>query len=525
MILPRMTAPPRTAKRLGIVDLGSNTARLVVYTYEQERWFRLEDEIREPVRLAEGFGKSSKLTNSAMKRCYDALALIDDYRRATGLQHLEVIGTSAIREAENRQELLERIRDLKLEVKVLSEREEAELGVRAVANGLPLRDAWVVDLGGGSLEISLMRVRAFDRGESLPLGMVRMTERFLSEEDPPRNKQVSVYEGHLQKVLAPIVEQMRELPLPVVAMGGTARNLARAIQKRERYPLALLHGYECSRASLEELVEQKLLGRTARQRAAVSGISADRADVILAGALLYRWLLRATDREGFTLSGHGLREGALYRHLLPHPHLKPDVRGFSIGNLQARYSEGPPHSRHVRHLAREAFRQLAPLHGLSTREEDVLDAAAALHDVGMALSFYRHARHGVYLLGSQPLAGFSHKEQAMVMLLVRYHEKGTPRISSFKGLLGPDDLTVLRQLTACLRLAEHLERSRSGRVEDLKVKKIGRKKVRIRLKSQIQPSLEIWAAQKLAGPLFRVAFDRKLVLEHDPCGRAPELDQ
>jgi len=502
--------------RIGIVDLGSNTARLVVFAYEPGRWYRLEDEIREPVRLAEGFGEGSTLTPGAMDRCVTALKLFADFASATGLEEIEVIATSALRDAKNREELLERIRPLALPIKILSGEEEAAWGVRAVANSLDLRDAWVVDLGGGSLEISEMRDRSFHHGASFPLGMVRLTERFLTSDSSSQKKlfrkQAMALEQELESRLAPLLMEMLERPHPIVAMGGTVRNLGRAVQKKASYPLSLLHGYFLQKRPLERLVAT-LRAMPATERGSVSGIRPDRGDVILAGGLLYQWLIRRTNRKGLILSGQGLREGAFYRHLLPKKHLSDNVRSFAIRNIRAQYSHVKVHTEHVRRLAASAFEGLAPLHKFSHHEAEILDAAANLHDGGSTLSYYRHARHGVYLLGSRPLPGFTHREQALIMLMVKYHEKGTPRISSFEPLLGFKDLAVLRRLTACLRLAEHLERSRSGRILSLEVSKISKRRIEIRLQARVSPTVEIWEAKKLAGPLFREAFGRELHLK------------
>ena len=179
--------------RLGIVDLGSNTARLVVYSHEPGKWFRLTHQIREPVRLGEGLGRDGNITRSAMRRAELALTLFSEYASSTGLTDLEILGTSALRDAANRDELLESLRALGLEVSVLSGEQEARLGVLAVANGFELSDACVIDLGGGSAQVSFMRDRDFGSGRAYPLGAVRLTERYLHS-DPPKEKEVEALE-------------------------------------------------------------------------------------------------------------------------------------------------------------------------------------------------------------------------------------------------------------------------------------------------------------------------------------------
>ncbi len=493
---------------LGIVDLGSNNARMVVYEYEPGRWFRLVDVIREPVRLGEGLGATGEMTGAAIQRGLAALDLFVDYAAAAGLDHLETIGTSALRDAANRASFRRAVAPLGVEVKVLSGEEEARRGLSAVANGFDLEDAWVMDLGGGSAQISRMLGRRYADGASYPLGGVRLTEAFLRS-DPPRRAEVKALEAEVAHHLGPAAKSMARAPAPLVVMGGTIRNLARMMQRKKAYPLDLLHGYFLSRAELEEATGI-LLAKTSRQRRRVPGINEDRADVVLAGALVYRWLVRASGTAGVFISGHGVREGTFYRHFLKAPYRIRNVRAFSVANLSARFGLASPHIDHVRRLARRLFDGLAPIHGLGPREAELLDAAAALHDIGISVDFYRHHRHGAYVLESDPLPGFSHREHALLMLLVRYHHGGLPSLEPYQRLMAAGDKRILARLAACLRLAESLERSRARRVKDVAVE-MSQRTVTLRLKAREEPAVEIWETAQHAD-LFELAFGRRLEL-------------
>lgn len=496
-------------RQVGIVDLGSNTARMVVYAHEPGRWFRLVDQIREPIRLGEGLAREARLSSGAVERGVAALKLFADYAAAAELDAFEVIGTSALRDAANREELLDRVKPLGVDVHILTGEEEAGIGVLAAANGFDFPDAWVMDLGGGSAQISRMRERSHAAGQAYPLGAVRLTETCF-DSDPPKERQVEALEAVVAEHLGEVASELRRDGDPLVAMGGTIRNLARAAQKRSGYPVNLLHGYFLPRRALEE-VTGHLLTLDARGRARTPGIHPDRADVIVAGALVYRWLLRESGRDGLLISGDGVREGAFFRHFLEAPHLLPDVRRFAVDNLLARYEQPWDHTRHVGKLARRLFHGLEPLHGLGEAEARLLDAAAVLHDVGLAVRYYRHHKHGDYLLSASPLSGFSHREQVLLTLLVRYHHKGSPGLGPFKEVMESGDKQRLLHLAACLRLAVYLERSKAGRVRDLVVE-IEKASIRVTLLATEEPWVEIWEARK-HGDLFERAFDRELVLE------------
>ncbi|MCP4204427.1 MAG: Ppx/GppA family phosphatase [bacterium] len=497
--------------RLGIADLGSNTARLVVFAYEAGRWFQISDGIREPIRLGEGLWKTGRLSDAAIDRAGAALELFFDYARATSLDRLEILGTSAIREASNGETLMGRVEELGYQLDVITGEQEAALSVAAVANGFAFEDAWVMDLGGGSSQISLMKSRRYEFGTAHPLGTVRLTETFL-DSDPPSKGEIRALENRVAEVLGDVAKTL-DGTAPLVAIGGTVRNLARIAQKSGGYPLPMLHGYRLTHEALEDVTE-RLLETPVEERRRLSGINPDRADIIVAGALVYRWLVRRSGLDHILISGHGVREGAFYRHFLPEPHLLENVRRFSVLNRASRYSLPPGHVDHVRFLARRLFKQLAPLHRLSDVDRELLDAAATLHDIGTTLDYYRHHKHGAYLINISPLNGFSHREMAMISSLVRFHRRGAPKFGEYAALMGPDDDKRLLQLATCLRLAESLERARAARIRDLEVE-IEPEGVQIRLEADETPTIELWEARKDT-ELFQQAFGRELMLEANP---------
>jgi exopolyphosphatase/guanosine-5'-triphosphate,3'-diphosphate pyrophosphatase len=496
-------------QRIGIVDLGSGTSRLVVYLFEPGKHFRLIDEIREPVRLGEGLAGNNRLTERGMERALSALRLYADFAEATELEEMRIVATSAARDAENGPEFLRRVRELGLNIRILSGEDEARYGVMAVANSFALEEAWVMDLGGGSAQFSRMKKRCYNFGQAYPLGAVRLTEMFLRS-DPPRKGEVEDLERFVRIEMREVLELVRDEPLPLVAMGGTVRNLAKMVQKQRGYPLDMVHGYWLERDALEELLE-RLLKMPLSERRELEGLQSDRADIIVAGGLVYRTVLREGGLKGLWVSGQGVREGVFYEEFLPAPHLLSDVRGFSVRNLFARYPQDFGHTARVRHLCRQLFRALERLHGYGPREERLLDEAALLHDIGMSVAYYDHHKHGEYLIMGAAIPGMTHREQALLGLLVRYHRKGEPRVGSYKSLLEDGDARRLLRLAAILRLAEHLERSRAGRVGGLEVG-LEDHQVRLGLQAEEEPWVEIAEASKQA-KLFKQAFGRELVVE------------
>jgi exopolyphosphatase/guanosine-5'-triphosphate,3'-diphosphate pyrophosphatase len=453
--------------RVAIIDLGSNTARLVTLAYEPHQSFHLLDELRQVVRLSEGMQGTNIIQPDAFERGIGALVSFRSYCDAAGITNIQATATSAVRDAVNGDAFLRAARKrARLELRILSGEEEAYYGTLAVANSLPVDDALVLDIGGGSAQLSLMRNREFMRGQSWPLGAVRLTERFL-QSDPPKKKEVRALTKHVTQAIGTFETSGRSLPL--VGMGGTIRNLADMYHKQQSYPLDLLHGYFLSKAALEATL-QDLLGKTLSQRRDIPGLNSDRADIIIAGALVANAFLEHTGAPGILISGQGLREGLFYPYLLPdlQPPLLPDVRAFSVQNLTKRYYDNPAHNEHVRKLALELFDQLTPLHGYGPFERDLLSAASRLHDIGMAINYYDHHKHGFYLAVSETLPGFTHREHIIIALLIRYHRKGKPDTAPLAMLLEPDDHGRVMKLAALVRLAEYLERSKAQLVKGVR---------------------------------------------------------
>jgi exopolyphosphatase/guanosine-5'-triphosphate,3'-diphosphate pyrophosphatase len=227
--------------------------------------------------------------------------------------------------------------------------------------------------------------------------------------------------------------------------------------------------------------------------------------------LVIRGVLQGAGLDEVMISGVGMREGAMYQEFLEPPHLLEDVREFHVGNLLWRYPQPPGHTERVVALSGELFRGLQPLHGYGDAEAQLLHAAARLHDIGKAIHFRDHAKHGAYLLSSSPVPGFDHREQAMLSLLLKYHRAGRPGRAPYRRLLDADDATRLTVLESCLRLAEYLERSRTGRVRGVRTR-IDDSVVTLELVADGEPWVEFWETQKQA-PLFELAFGRRLQLE------------
>jgi len=486
-----------SVERIAVVDMGSNSWRLVVFGYEPGTpWWNLVDEIREAVRIGAGVGEDGLLRPERIERALHTAAVFDAFCRASGIEHMEAVATSAIRDARNGDELLETIASrTALAPRVISGREEARYGFLAVVNSTTIADGFGLEMGGGSIQTMRIAGRGLAEAESLPLGSVSVSEEFLPGEKAPR-KAMKALRQRASSDLEALGWWTGGGRL--VGIGGTIRNLAAAAMKRLDVPDLDVQGFTLTRDALQELIEL-LAARPASKRGAVPGIKPDRGDVILGGALV---LAAAMDTGGFDaveVTEAGLREGIFFERFLDEGRLFEDVRRASVENLAHRFNSDPEHVGHVAALSLAMFDGLAAagLQDLGPQERELLWAACLLHDIGTAIDYDDHHRHSHYLILNAGLPGFSPREVVLIGLIARYHRKGDPDPSELGDLAAKDDGERLRLLCGLIRLAEQLERSRDRSVRAVRVAAADG---RVALEAETDPrgdaTVGIWAARR-----------------------------
>jgi exopolyphosphatase/guanosine-5'-triphosphate,3'-diphosphate pyrophosphatase len=509
----------RSGERLAVIDLGSNSFRLVVFL-AGEGWWQRTDEIYEPVRIGEGLGRTGRLGERPVERALATLDVFSHFCRASGLEggSIDALATSAIRDADNAESFLAPARALSgLPIRVLSQEAEARYGYLAAVNSTTLSDGCVVDLGGGSMQLVRVAGRLARECASWRLGAVRMSERFLPADGPAKRRQIEELRRHVARKLREAT-WLHDADGPasggrLVGIGGTVRNLAAAAQHAAGLPSNGVQGMVIERDALAELVE-RLASLPAAARSSVPGIKPARADLILAGAIVLQAVLASGGFDGLEATEAGLREGVFFERLLGDrdPPLFADVRRASVLNLAARYKVDAAHTNHVAALALGMFDELARLglHQGDGRERELLWAASMLHDIGMSVDYDDHHKHSRYLILNGGLPGFSPTEVAIIAQAVRYHRKGLPTPGPLAALFGEGDQARLDRCAVLLRLAEDLERSRDQLVRGAHVA-LSDDTVELRLLADGESAVPRWAAGREA-ELFARAFHRDLAV-------------
>lgn len=494
--------------------MGSNSFRLVVYGFKKGSWWALTDEIREAVRVSEGLGPEGELQAEPMDRALHTAAVYAAFCEASGIDEVDAVATSAIREAPNRDDLLKAIKkETGLKVRVISGEDEARYGWLAMVNSTTVEDGYGVEIGGGSAQLMRIEGRQLKDACSLPLGSVRLTEAFLPS-GKPSNKELKAVRRHVTDELD-AVDWWPQKGDRLVGIGGTIRNLAAATLKQLDTPDIDVQGFVLTRNALEDLIEE-LADKRASKRDSIPGIKPDRSDVILGGTLALATMMDEGGFKEMEVSEAGLREGIFFECLLEDsdPPLFGDVRRESVINLAHRYRTDDEHVGHVAKLSLELFDSLgeAGVHDLGGAERELLWAACELHDIGVAVDYDDHHRHSAYLILNSGLAGYTSREQVIVALLARYHRKGDPDASSLGDLAEKGDKSRVRLLSGIIRLAEQLERSRDQSVKAVDVS-VPNGKVVLRPKIRRgDPTVSLWSARRNAD-LLADAVDREVEIE------------
>lgn len=510
------------ARRTAVIDLGSNSFRLVVFSVGESGWWKRTDELSETVRLGGDLGPGGELSPPRMAHALETLRVFAAFCATNGIHsdQIEAVATSAVRDAPNGEEFVARARRATgLPIRVLSQRDEAWFSYVAAVNQTTLRDGIVLDIGGGSLELVAVQEREAAECASWPLGAVRMTDRFLAADGPAAPEAIAALRAHTldQLAQAPWVATAGRDHL--VGIGGAVRNLASAAIRAADLPLESVQGFVLEPAALDALIDE-LAARTPEERERVPGIKRGRAEVILAGAVVLRTVLEATGAPGIEVVEAGLREGLfLAGSLEDEPGvggpLVPDVRHASVENLARQHGVDLVHAEHIADLAGQLADAL-PGAGLpSPGEPELLEAAAILHDVGMAVDYDDHHKHSSYLILGSGLPGFTPREVWLIALMARYHRKGTPQLGAAAALCRPGDEELLLRGAALLRIAEQLERNRDQAVHTARLRRAdGEEGVVLELDADGDTVVAAWGAKR-QGALFARAFGVPLTVEHD----------
>jgi exopolyphosphatase/guanosine-5'-triphosphate,3'-diphosphate pyrophosphatase len=497
--------------RIAAIDVGSNSVHMIVCRIRPDLSFDVIDREKDMIRLGAGSLDGRTLAPPMLATAMQTLAKFRRLAESHGVDEVIVAATSAVREAENGGDFLTAARrDVGLHVRVISGTEEARLIhlAAAYAIGVGRRASVVIDIGGGSTEITLGTAARIEFGRSFKLGTLRLTERFATT-DPLSDQDERRLVRHIRREAGAYLRQIGSRGVHrVIGTSGTIQMIgALAIGRRASDDLRNVRVPVKAIARLR----RRLTPLSLAERLKLPGLDPRRADLAAVGAILLDTLLSGMEASELTISDFALREGLVLDYIRRNAaHIRtveryPDVRRRSVVELAERCSYAADHARQVAKLSLALFDGYRSRHGLGPREREWLEYGALLHDIGHHISYERHHRHSYYLIKHGGLRGFDPEEVEIIALVARYHRQAAPKKShDGYGDLPRARRTAVQWLAAFVRLAEGLDRSHTQVVTRLRVAfRGGAATIHVRTRGDAE--LELWAAHRHAAALAAIA--------------------
>ena len=525
--------------KIAVIDLGSNSAQLVIVQIWEDLSYTFLHEERTQVRLGSPVFEQGSIDPQSQSR---ALAAIRKFQVSCcnhGVNKVLTFATSALREAANSREVIEQIKkETGLEVNVISGREEARLTAMAAIESLGLSKGkvFLIDVGGGSTELAWMEDSIPKTLLSLQLGPVRILQK-VSLIDPPGNKGLEDLRKVIRKGLAPILREKIDRPDWTVGTSGTALCLGELCGTSQR-AVTSLEVRIVHKASLRNLLE-RLAEMDLEKRREWMGVYAERADSILPGGMIFLTAMEELGLDTLVTGAKALKVGIVLDFLerelqstasdrsnnliqlangerpIEEAH---DVRSMNVLKLARRYGYESRHCNTVLHLARQLFDELRSQHWLGEDDRFYLESAALLHDIGYHIGTTRHHHHSHYLVVNSDMEGFHQMEIRLIANLVKYHSHELPGPEDADYWSLPEELRhKIDILAGILRIADALDFSHQGLVKTVKVSQEGRK---LNLHVTATGPLDLEIQETLAkGNLLEKALSQELEVVEEMTGQ------
>lgn len=501
------------APLIAAIDVGTNSFHLLIASVNNRGMLQINSREKEVVRLGSSSGDMKYLSPEAISRGFETLKNFAQLAKSENAE-IFAVATSAVREALNKKEFLDKVKDeLGIDIEVISGNEEGRLIYLGVLHALPIlnKKTLIIDIGGGSTETIVGLNGEILYVNSVKLGAIRLTKRFF-DTDKISNKQIEECREFIKGEWTPILKNVEKCGFEtVVGTSGTIQNIALMVlsEKNERIP-DILNGITISTEDSLKIIQRIISAKTNEERLELPGIDPSRVDIIVAGALIFEFILKTLQIKKFCISSYALREGILFDKVEKANALQQygnlsHLRYETIYFLCQQYKVDLKHAEYVKNIALTIFDSLQELHKLGNYERELLEAASLLHDAGYYIAHDQHHKHSYYLIMNSIMPGFTNDEAEIIANIARYHRKSHPKKKHIEFQnLSEEKQRIVKILAGILRIAEGIDRRQLQTVKEVKVYS-NAKEINIHLipnENSEYPDIELWGANR-----------RKLLLE------------
>ncbi|MEO4054306.1 Ppx/GppA family phosphatase [Solibacillus sp. CAU 1738] len=494
--------------KTAVIDIGSNTVRLVMYRYDKNEGLHEFGNIKTVARLRTYILPNGEMSEEGIRLLAKTLLSFKKILQDYGVTDIQAVATAAVRQATNNEYIASRMKEeTSIEINILTEEEEAYLGFLAVSNSMHTPSAVTIDIGGGSTEITMFNNKKLQKTYSFPFGTVSLKQNFVSN--------AVITEEEKEKLRAYVRRQfesihwINEACLPVIAIGGSARNIAQIHQQKIDYPISGMHQYEMSKKDIDEL--KKELGvMTLEQLHQLDGLSSDRADSIVLAIEVFALLMEIVQTTQFQLSKKGLREGVIINRIL-----QTDMKALDKYNVfeeNARrmafeYGRSEEEVNTLYTLTEQIYRECCHLKLINFNEAhfQLIKKAAKVFAIGEYIELDSASQHTFYLIANQSVVGMSHVERIKLALLASYKNRDYFRrfAQPFATWISREELKELRDIGALLKFVYALNVSKRNIVNAVKFARI-KGEIHIFVTTKGSAAAEIYEAEKQKKHIERV---------------------
>ncbi|MFD2868756.1 Ppx/GppA family phosphatase [Kurthia populi] len=463
-----------TEYKTAIIDIGSNTVRLVIYHYEQLRGLKEIENVKAVARLRSFIDDTGILVEEGIERLEGILHSFNEILEDYNVEHVRAIATASIRQAQNGAAILARMKEVVgVDIELLSERQEAFYGYFAVVYTTSTPSGVTIDMGGGSTELTYFDEKELMQSISLPFGSVSLKQQFVAGEVLTADERQSVYDFAIAQFST--IPWLKDLNLPVIGIGGSARNMATFDQHRNNYPLSGVHQYRITRKDFLEIAET-LTSMPLEQLQKLDGLSSDRADIIGPVIEVFHALMDVVGAQKFQFSRKGLREGLVIHRILkqnPHAFDRYDVFSTTAKFLCAEFGKDQGQIKHHEYLAEMLYKQLGDIGAVDFERQNLrlLLNAAKVYFLGEYIDKDAASQHTFYILSNRAIDGLNHKERVRLALMASYKNKDNFKryAAPFEQWFSEDELKILFELGSILKFTYALDATKRNVVRKVRL--------------------------------------------------------
>ncbi|CAM3798340.1 exopolyphosphatase [Alkalicoccus chagannorensis] len=473
------------SQQIGIIDMGSNSIRLVIYEVDEYACFSETQNLKVSARLSTYIDEEGRMSQEGIRVILDTLKQFEKVTSGYSLDSVRGAATAAVRNAVNQEEIMEAVeKHSAFPFEVLSGEDEAYYGYLAVTNSTDLQEGLTIDIGGGSTEITYFQNRELKHSHSFPFGALTLKEQFV-EGDTPTS-------AEWKNMTRFIKESYRSLgwiddkEVPVIGIGGSARNVALVHQQETAYPLSGLHQYTMEKEDMEETIDD-LMSMSLKKREKLDGLSKDRADIILPAAAAMMMLVKESGSDSFVVSNRGLRDGLFYEQMLSTIEVThfPNVKEESFYQLSNHYRLNTEHQKKVSILASYLADELRNqgLIELDKHDAHLLRLGANVFYLGRAVHSESKSQHTFYLITNQSIDGLSHMQRLAVAFISSFKSKSQLKqfAKPFKKWVPKKELKTYELLGAVIRFCDALNVSEQHPVSHIELGQVDENDVHLHI--------------------------------------------